>query len=408
MQAGVEAQQHAVSDGVVSEREAQGLQQLQTVMGTSERTVADMEKNAAVLSDLAARVPGGAKADMQANINNARINGAAAGGAAAATSAAAPTRYTQGPSIQQVDQGAPLKIGMKGESVRWMQEQLNAAGAQPPLVVDGKLGPKTEAALKEFQQSRGVKGDTAGIFAAGTREAFDRETLMDPVQWKAVHDEAIRSGRTTLGAGAEANERNRRVTHDESFTPYQGKIENGVVPMSQGDYNSPIGNSNKTIRQVGCMMTSFAMASTAITGNAQMNPAEANRRITAAGGFVGALLVPDKAAAALGMRVTGRVGTHNSSAGAMQQRLDAALAAGRPAVVGVDYRAGSGGTGNGNGVDHWMTITGKNPDGSYTAVDPAGGRPMTLRVGPNGLLEGNAPLGNKHYVAKEMVFLDRR
>ncbi|MEM7677706.1 MAG: peptidoglycan-binding domain-containing protein, partial [Myxococcota bacterium] len=50
--------------------------------------------------------------------------------------------------------GGPLQIGHKGESVRDLQRQLNALGAN--LDVDGYFGPKTEAALRSFQEARGL------------------------------------------------------------------------------------------------------------------------------------------------------------------------------------------------------------------------------------------------------------
>jgi peptidoglycan hydrolase-like protein with peptidoglycan-binding domain len=69
------------------------------------------------------------------------------------------------PSFQDIAAGARMKRGMGGESVKDLQRKLNALGAEPPLDVDGKLGPKTEAALKEFQadhavQQTGVLGPT--------------------------------------------------------------------------------------------------------------------------------------------------------------------------------------------------------------------------------------------------------
>lgn len=50
--------------------------------------------------------------------------------------------------------GGPLHIGHKGDSVKDLQRQLNALGAN--LEVDGKFGPKTEAALRSFQSARGL------------------------------------------------------------------------------------------------------------------------------------------------------------------------------------------------------------------------------------------------------------
>jgi len=45
--------------------------------------------------------------------------------------------------------------GMGGESVADLQRRLNSMGAN--LEVDGKFGPRTEAALKAFQQANGIQ-----------------------------------------------------------------------------------------------------------------------------------------------------------------------------------------------------------------------------------------------------------
>ena len=60
------------------------------------------------------------------------------------------------PSMEQVRGGqATMARGMGGESVADLQRRLNSMGAK--LDVDGKFGPRTEAALKAFQQSNGVQ-----------------------------------------------------------------------------------------------------------------------------------------------------------------------------------------------------------------------------------------------------------
>jgi hypothetical protein len=86
----------------------------------------------------------------------------------------------------------------------------------------------------------------------------------------------------------------------------------------------------------------------------------------------------------------------------MQSRLDQSLAAGNPVVAGVDYHGGSSSAVS--NADHFITITGKNPDGSYNAADPAGGKNITLRVGADGMLHGGA----KGYTVSEMTFLQRK
>ena len=57
-----------------------------------------------------------------------------------------------------------LKKGSKGESVKWLQWELDSKGY--PLNVDGIFGPKTEAAVRQFQMDVFVDGvvgpDTLG------------------------------------------------------------------------------------------------------------------------------------------------------------------------------------------------------------------------------------------------------
>jgi putative chitinase len=44
-------------------------------------------------------------------------------------------------------------------STTWLQISLNKLGAEPALVPDGSYGPVTAAAVKAFQESRGLEGD---------------------------------------------------------------------------------------------------------------------------------------------------------------------------------------------------------------------------------------------------------
>jgi peptidoglycan hydrolase-like protein with peptidoglycan-binding domain len=60
-----------------------------------------------------------------------------------------------------------------------IQQDLNRLGALPKLVEDGKPGPKTTAALKAFQTSKGLKAD--GIVGAKT-EAAITAALAGPVE----------------------------------------------------------------------------------------------------------------------------------------------------------------------------------------------------------------------------------
>jgi len=56
---------------------------------------------------------------------------------------------------------AVLKKGAKGADVKKLQEQLNKAGAKPPLKTDGSFGDKTVKALSEFQKKNKLRPDGA-------------------------------------------------------------------------------------------------------------------------------------------------------------------------------------------------------------------------------------------------------
>jgi peptidoglycan hydrolase-like protein with peptidoglycan-binding domain len=62
-----------------------------------------------------------------------------------------------------------LREGSSGPAVREMQQQLRAAGFNPGPI-DGKFGPRTEAAVNAFQRARGLSVD--GIVGPQTRGAL--------------------------------------------------------------------------------------------------------------------------------------------------------------------------------------------------------------------------------------------
>lgn len=68
------------------------------------------------------------------------------------------------------DDLATLVIGAAGAAVMDLQRALNAAG--PQLLVDGDFGPRTDAAVREFQRQHGLKVD--GIAGPLTRAALTR------------------------------------------------------------------------------------------------------------------------------------------------------------------------------------------------------------------------------------------
>lgn len=68
------------------------------------------------------------------------------------------------------DPAEAWEIGGGEEDVKQLQEALNDLGADPKLLCDGRNGPKTEQAVREFQAAAGIKVD--GIAGPVTEAAI--------------------------------------------------------------------------------------------------------------------------------------------------------------------------------------------------------------------------------------------
>lgn len=69
------------------------------------------------------------------------------------------SRYSAAPKLVDVNQGTRnIHEGQKGKPVEYAQQQLVDAG-YGPLEIDGKFGPKTEAAVRAYQQDHGLTVD---------------------------------------------------------------------------------------------------------------------------------------------------------------------------------------------------------------------------------------------------------
>jgi peptidoglycan hydrolase-like protein with peptidoglycan-binding domain len=82
------------------------------------------------------------------------LGAAAFAQAPAAPAAAAPAAATA-PSAAKPASGTHMHAMARTERIEKLQSALNANGAK--LTVDGKMGPKTHAALMDFQKAHGLK-----------------------------------------------------------------------------------------------------------------------------------------------------------------------------------------------------------------------------------------------------------
>jgi len=156
----------------------------------------------------------------------------------------------------------------------------------------------------------------------------------------------------------------------------------GTPMYKQGDTQwggRTLGNKY-SISAAGCAMTSTAMAISKISGQV-INPGELDAHLDKNGGYAGDGIYWSKAAQMAGLGA--------SKAAWNLSTINGQIDAGRPVVVGVDYKAGSGG--GSNGTDHWITITGRGRDQNgrsvYYANDPASGKQISLHE-QNGRLVG--------------------
>ncbi|RKG98379.1 LysM peptidoglycan-binding domain-containing protein [Corallococcus carmarthensis] len=164
--------------------------------------------------------------------------------------------------------------------------------------------------------------------------------------------------------------------------------KDGVPLYNQGDSdweNRRLGGagtvdakSRNSVQSQGCAISSTAMALSALSGRT-ITPREMDAYLDKSGGYSGNAVNFEKTGGVTGNdpRITAK-----RERGTMSPALiDQNLAAGKPVVLGVNYR-----TKDTAHPDHWITITGKNADGTYRANDPNGGKPITLRREGNSLV----------------------
>lgn len=103
--------------------------------------------------------------------------------------AGASTSASKSSSVSSKSSGATskhsgsLSVGSRGKDVSHLQDSLRAAGFNPGKT-DGVFGPKTEAALRGFQQAKGLKAD--GIAGKHTLGALRNADTFEPAKKPAA------------------------------------------------------------------------------------------------------------------------------------------------------------------------------------------------------------------------------
>lgn len=290
-----------------------------------------------------------------------------------------PDTFTPSSSSLKVPQ-VDLKRGSSGQNVKNLQTALVKLGFMTQAEMNtgpGTFGPRTEAALKKFQAKWGVSA--TGYFGPQSRAALT----------KALSGSKPPSNTTAPKPPA---------TKPPSNSGGSTSAQNGTPLWSQGDsrWGSRTLGRNYTIKAAGCAMTATAMAISKISGKT-IDPGKLDAYLDKNGGYYGDGLVWGVAAKSVGLKAA-KVGWSLST-------IDANLKAGKPVVIGVDYKPGSGG--GANGTDHWITIVGrevKNGKVTYIAHDPGNGKVVRLNVSGGKIVSSTGGIGNFKSTGQLVVF----
>lgn len=221
----------------------------------------------------------------------------------------------------------------------------NPAGS--PLGIDGKCGKFTIEAITSFQKIIAKFSKPDGLIEPGK------------ATWKKLNGNI-----------------------PSSLHIVKRKAVNGYSAMNQLDYKKTrTGHSAKyNLSATGCAVTTLAMAATAIGSTTEhwppdltprnLTPPQANNIFIKAKQFTGGDLIMRGGASALGMSYT-EYGRSSNLSQADLTKLNNHLSKGYPAAAHVDYKKSASG-------DHWILITKRNCDGSYSAIDPLFGGEISL------------------------------
>jgi len=154
----------------------------------------------------------------------------------------------------------PVPVPVPVRDPLWVQQALNALGANPPLAEDGISGPLTIAALVQFQQMNGLS--PSGVADAATIAAIERKlrTPVPPVprptpsaptdiiallEWLVMLIEKLKAQRPIVdpSSGASQTERLRKTIELLSAILSPGTAGTAGTPPPLGQVNGALGQT---------------------------------------------------------------------------------------------------------------------------------------------------------------------
>ncbi|MBI2376187.1 MAG: peptidoglycan-binding protein [Deltaproteobacteria bacterium] len=251
-----------------------------------------------------------------------------------------------------------LRRGDQNDAVRDLQRALNATGIQPPLAEDGIFGPKTEGALKGFQQSQGLSAD--GRF--GIESLLALQTAPGTDIWNRPSSPGSQNQRRAPGM-------------DDPAPP--GSVRAGDL-QRDSDYrrSQPIVNTGPTTPGGPVQLKTPWFSQFDSRNVPEAGPSACYRAVRAMMNRSGTSLPPgtgNRIQVATGEDAYGRVKTSPERTLEARKYIDQQLDSGKPVAVGVSHKNANY---NQDGItDHFVMITGRGTDDKgrtyYSYSDPA-------------------------------------
>lgn len=136
----------------------------------------------------------------------------------------------------------------RGKAVKEIQQKLNTAGAAPPLKVDGGFGPKSTAAVRQFQSSRVPALPATGIADPVTWAQLDAAAPASTVGFVERQWTEEVGGATFGKTGARASRYSWEIKPDRMLVTAKVNFTGLPPPAAWFGYVAPVWNIYQAVR----------------------------------------------------------------------------------------------------------------------------------------------------------------